>query len=476
MTASDSSFDTTGLPESLRGRILVAGAGVSGLGIAGMLRELGLDVVVADDNETARHRLIELIDVEDISTDEARASLDSYSIVVTSPGWRPDSPLLIDAAAHGLEVIGDVEVAWRLDRAGVFGTPRTWLVVTGTNGKTTTTAMLAAMMKRGGFAAEAVGNIGVPVSSALLARNRVDIMVAELSSFQLHWAPTLVPDAGLVLNLAEDHIDWHGSFREYALAKTRVLTGPVAVIGADDDYLVALTTEQGLDNLIGFTLGEPGEKQLGVSGGHLIDNAFAPGLQLAPADGIAPSGPAGVLDALAAAAIARSQGVSAEAIAQALAAFEVSGHRGQVVAVDNGVEFIDNSKATNPHAADSALSGRESVIWIVGGQLKGTDISDLVAAHAPRIKAALVLGVDRAEIVTALEQHAPAATVFVTDSGDPVDAMEELVAEAFTLAVPGDTVLLAPAAASLDMYKGMGQRGDLFASAVLTTIEGQREE
>lgn len=469
-------FDISGLPESLRGRILVAGAGVSGLGIAGMLHDLGLDVVVADDNETSRHRLIELIDVEEISTSEARAHLEDYSLVVTSPGWRPDTPLLIDAAAHGLEVIGDVELAWRLDRAAVFGAPRTWLVVTGTNGKTTTTAMLAAMMKQGGQAAEAVGNIGVPVSAALTARERVDVMVAELSSFQLHWAPTLVPDAGVVLNLAADHIDWHGSFREYALAKTRVLSAPVAVIGADDEYLVALTEELALDNLIGFTLGQPAEKQLGVTKGQLVDNAFATGLVMAPADGINPSGPAGVLDALAAAAIARSQGVSAEAIADALAAFEVSGHRGQVVAVDNGVEFIDNSKATNPHAADSALAGKDSVIWIVGGQLKGTDISDLVSAHADRLKAALVLGVDRAEIVTALKTHAPEATVHATDLTDPVGAMEELVAQAFTLAAPGDSVLLAPAAASLDMYKGMGQRGDIFATAVLTTIEGQKEE
>ncbi len=464
------------IPDSLRGTILVAGAGVSGIGITRMLNELGLDVVVADDNETARHRLIELVDAGETSTGEARANLKNFSIVVTSPGWRPDTPLLVDAAVSGLEVIGDVELAWRLDRAGVFGAPRTWLVVTGTNGKTTTTAMLAAMMTAGGFSAQAVGNIGIPVSEALTTKDRVDVMVAELSSFQLHWAPQLTPDAGVVLNLAEDHIDWHGSFRDYALAKAKVLNGSVAVIGADDSYLVDLTTELGLSGLVGFTLNEPGSNQLGVRDGQLVDNAFADHLSFAPADGINPSGPAGVLDALAAAAIARSQGVGEEAIAGALANFEVSGHRGQVVATEKGVEFIDNSKVTNPHAADSALSGKDSVLWIVGGQLKGTDISDLVAAHAHRIKAALVLGVDRAEIVEACGTHAPGAEVFVTDSTDPVEAMEQLVAQAFTLATPGDTVLLAPAAASLDMYKGMGQRGDIFARAVLGTIEGHRKE
>ncbi|ANE04404.1 UDP-N-acetylmuramoyl-L-alanine--D-glutamate ligase [Corynebacterium crudilactis] len=464
------------LPVALQGRILVAGAGVSGLSIAKMLSELHCDVVVADDNETARHMLIEIVDVVDISTAEAQAQLDTFSIVVTSPGWRPTSPLLVDAATQGLEVIGDVELAWRLDQAGVFGTPHTWLAVTGTNGKTTTTSMLAAMMNEGDFSAKAVGNIGIPVSEALVAKNRIDVLVAELSSFQLHWAPTFVPDAGVVLNLAEDHIDWHGSMREYALAKTKVLKGNIAIIGADDPYLVELTAEAGISDLVGFTVREPQHGQLGVAAGELVDNAYGNALALASADGINPAGPAGVLDALAAAAVARAQGVAPEAIARALDSFEVAGHRGQVVAEAQGVQFIDNSKATNPHAADSALAGYDSVIWIVGGQLKGADISSLVKQHQHRIKAALVLGVDRGEIVEALTQFAPDAGVFVTDTADPQQAMSEIVAEAFRISTAGDTVLLAPAAASLDMFKGMGQRGDLFAHSVVGTIEGQTEE
>lgn len=464
------------LPESLRGRILVAGAGVSGLSIAKMLVELHCDVVVADDNETARHMLIEVVEVADMSTSEAQTQLDSFSIVVTSPGWRPTSALLVDAHRRGLEVIGDVELAWRLDQAGAFGQPRTWLAVTGTNGKTTTTSMLAAMMNEGGFSAKAVGNIGIPVSEALVAQNRIDVLVAELSSFQLHWAPTFTPHAGVVLNLAEDHIDWHGSMREYALAKTKVLSGKVAVIGADDAYLVDLCAEQKIDNLVGFTMQEPEQGQLGVKAGELVDNAYGNAVALASADGINPSGPAGVLDALAAAAVARSQGVEPAAIARALATFEVAGHRGQVVAEVNGVTFVDNSKATNPHAADSALAGHDSVIWVVGGQLKGADISPLVQKHHARIKAALVLGVDREEIVAALKTHAPQASVLVTDTTDAHTAMEEIVAEAFRIGTAGDTVLLAPAAASLDMFKGMGQRGDLFAYNIIGTIKGQSEK
>ncbi|WP_080794081.1 UDP-N-acetylmuramoyl-L-alanine--D-glutamate ligase [Corynebacterium pacaense] len=464
------------LPEELRGTILVAGAGVSGMGTTAMLRELGLRVVVADDDETARARVVEITEAMEMSTAAARSQISDFSLVVTSPGWRPDTPLLVDAATAGLEVIGDVELAWRLDRAGTFGPPRTWLAVTGTNGKTTTTAMLAAMMVRGGFAARAVGNIGVPVTAALAGRERVDVLVAELSSFQLHWAPTLVPDAGVVLNLAEDHIDWHGSFRAYALAKTRALRGRVAVIGDDDRYLVSLAREIDIASPIGFTQSEPMRGQLGVRAGELVDNAFADNLELAPADGISPPGAAGVLDALAAAAIARSQGVPASAIAEALSTFEVAGHRGQIVADTGGIVFIDNSKATNPHAADSALEGHQSVIWILGGQLKGADISELVRSHAGRIKAALVLGVDRGTIVDSLRAHAPEAGVYVTDSTDPVEAMEYLVSRAWEIAEPGDTVVLAPAAASLDMYKGMGQRGDIFAVALKRHISQAPEE
>lgn len=302
------------------------------------------------------------------------------------------------------------------------------------------------------------------------------MLVAELSSFQLHWSPTFTPDAGVVLNLAEDHIDWHGSMRDYALAKMEVLKGKVAIIGADDPYLVQLTSEADLSGLIGFTVNEPATGQLGVKAGELVDNAYGNNVVLASADGINPAGPAGVLDALAAAAVARSQGVAPEAIARALDSFEVAGHRGQVVAEHDGVHFIDNSKATNPHAADSALAGHDSVIWVVGGQLKGADIAPLVKKHEQRIKAALVLGADRAEIVAALKEHAPQASVFVTDKTEPFEAMEEIVTEAFSISEPGDTVLLAPAAASLDMFKGMGQRGDLFAHNIIGTIKGLTEE
>ncbi|QGU05006.1 UDP-N-acetylmuramoyl-L-alanine--D-glutamate ligase [Corynebacterium comes] len=442
----------------ITGTALIAGAGVSGRGLARLLGDLGVDIVVADDNARIEG-------VRGMSVDEARRSLDQFEVVITSPGWRPDSPLLLDAAASGLEVLGDVELAYRLDREGTFGAPRTWLVVTGTNGKTTTTAMLAAMMQElgrdTGLRAEAVGNIGVSVADALAAVPRVDILVAELSSFQLHWSSELTPDAGVLLNLAEDHIDWHGSFTAYAADKARALTGPVAVAGADDPAVRALAPE----GHIGFTLGEPAIGQFGVIGGQLVDNTGDAPVVLAPVAGIQPAGPAGVLDALAAAAIARSQGASPEHVSAALADFQVDGHRGQTVAEGGGVAWVDNSKATNPHAVDAALAGLQDVIWLAGGQLKGADVGPLIRDHAHRLKAVGLLGVDAALIADALNEHAPDVPVHTTAHLDPREAMNELVDWAGGLATAGDTVLLAPAAASLDMFTGMSQRGDLFAAA-----------
>ncbi|AKK09217.1 UDP-N-acetylmuramoyl-L-alanine--D-glutamate ligase [Corynebacterium testudinoris] len=449
--------------ELLDGRVLVAGAGVSGRGCARLLADAGVDTIVADDNAQA----LSLIDVPGITVAEARARLAEFSLVVTSPGWRPSSPLLVDVAAAGIEVIGDVELAYRLDRTGAFGAPRTWLVVTGTNGKTTTTAMLAAMMDQASARtdrrAEAVGNIGVSVADAIVDKQRIDVLVAELSSFQLHWSSQFTPDAGVLLNLAEDHIDWHGSFDAYANDKARALTGPIAVAGIDDPHVRSLTA--GISGLIGFTLEKPGAGQFGVVDGQLVDNTGTIPIALAPIEGIEPAGPAGILDALAAAALARSQGVSPAEIAAALAQFQVADHRGQVVASGGGVRWIDNSKATNPHAAEAALGGLANVIWIAGGQLKGADVSDLVRHHGEALTAAGLLGADAALIAQALAEHAPHVDVFISDSTDPVIAMDELVDWAAARSHPGDTVLLAPAAASLDMYTGMGQRGDLFTAA-----------
>mgnify|MGYP002711917174 CR=1 FL=1 len=457
-------------PAILSGPILVAGAGVSGLGAARLLAAAGAAFTVVDDTEDGRHRAGAL-GYAACSGAEARSRFPEVDLLVTSPGWRPDTPLLIDAMEAGIEVIGDVELCFRLDQAGVFGPPRTWLVVTGTNGKTTTTGMLAQMMivagEDTGRRAGACGNIGVAVGEAMLAPERLDVLVAELSSFQLHWSSELVPDAGVLLNLADDHIDWHGSFADYAASKAKVLNAAVAVAGIDDAEVARLASDTGRADIIGFTLGEPADGQVGVVGGRIVAKLGGETVGVASADGIEPAGAAGVLDALAATAVALTQGATPQHIRRALSAYEVEGHRGAVVHSAGGVDWVDNSKATNPHAADSALTGAGSVVWVAGGQLKGASVDAVVKAHAPQFRAVALLGADRELIRLSLAQTAPDIPVFVSDSDDAEQAMDEVVSWAAAQAQPGDTVLLAPAAASLDMFSGMSARGDAFAAAAM---------
>lgn len=455
---------------TLPDHILVAGAGVSGLGAAHLLTKAGANCTVVDDNPDGRAAATAK-GFTVCSSAEARERFADTGLVVTSPGWRPDTPLLVDATAAGIDVIGDVELCFRLDRAGVFGAPRTWLVVTGTNGKTTTTGMLAAMMTEvgadSGRIARACGNIGTAVGEVLLLDEHVDVLVAELSSFQLHWSSELVPDAGVLLNLAEDHIDWHGSFAEYAASKAKVLQATHAVAGIDDTEVRRLAEQTGRDDIIGFTLKEPGDNQVGVSGGRIVAKLGGETIDVASADGIEPAGAAGLLDALAAAAVALTQGAKPHHIQRALEKYRVAGHRGAVVHSGGGVDWVDNSKATNPHAADSALTGAGTVVWVAGGQLKGAAVDGVVKAHADQFRAVALLGVDRELIRASVNAVAPDVPVFVSDSTDPEQAMDEVVAWAATQAQPGDTVLLAPAAASLDMFSGMSARGDAFAAAAM---------
>ena len=456
--------------------VLVAGGGVSGRGCAAILRELGTEVTVADGNPQTREELSSTLGVKTVDPEEVDFSESNFDLVVTSPGWRPNSPLLRQAAESQLEVIGDVELAWRLDQAEVFGTPRRWLVVTGTNGKTTTTGMLAAMMQaneaESGLRAAAAGNIGVSLFTALAAQPRVDILCVELSSFQLHWSNTLRPDVGVVLNLAEDHIDWHGSFEAYAHDKAKALLGKVAIIGKDDPHVVDSAIKIRPSGVVtSFSAGEPQDGGVGVIGTDIV--VGNPPQRVASATGIEPVGIAGVLDACAAAAVAHAAGASAEAISAGLASYRVDAHRGEIVHDAASVKFIDNSKATNPHAADAALAGLSNVIWIAGGQLKGAEVDDLIAAHHNSMKAVVLLGQDRDMIAASLNKHAPELALEIIDDNDGEEAMRRSVEAAIQHAEAGDTVLLAPAAASLDMYSGMSERGDLFAHFARTLFQGE---
>jgi UDP-N-acetylmuramoylalanine--D-glutamate ligase len=444
------------LPELSGSTVLVCGARFAGQAATRALLARGSRVVLTD--RARPSGIDELIAAGATFAGALDALPAGVRLVVTSPGWPPTHPLFADAAANGVEVIGELELAWRLRGE----TPADWLVVTGTNGKTTTVRMLESILRAAGLRSLAVGNVGVSVIDAVLHERAYDVLAVEASSYQLHWSSTIRPAAGALLNLAPDHLDWHGSVEAYEQAKLAVWSGGVAIGNVDDPRVAALLPPQA----VGFTVAAPADGQLGVVDGRLVSRAFGDdAVVLVDAADVRPAGPHNVANALAAAGLARARGIDAAAIAAGLRNFVPDPHRNQVVLTHDDVTWVDDSKATNPHAARASLTAYPRVVWIAGGQLKGVDVADLVAEVAGRLSGAVVLGEDRAAVAAALARHAPDVPVIVVDNTDD-GAMTEVVHAAAGLARPGDTVLLAPAAASYDMFSGYAARGDAFAAAV----------
>ncbi|MEW9548646.1 UDP-N-acetylmuramoyl-L-alanine--D-glutamate ligase [Nonomuraea sp. NPDC050783] len=442
----------------------VAGLGVSGTAVARALAGRGERVVVVEAAEGERQlaAAAELAGLG-VETRFGPMALPEGTGRLVTTGWAPHHPLVAAALEAGVEVVGEVELAWRLRPE--HAAP--WLALTGTNGKTTAVRMLTSILLAAGHKALAVGNVGVPVVGAVA--EPYDVLAVELSSFQLHWSATLAPHAAAILNVAPDHLDWHGSMEEYAAAKGRVYERAGTVIyNADDREATRLAAPY--PDAVGFTLRVPGRGQLGVVEDLLVDRAFVAdpveaAEELATLGDIRPLAPHNVANALAAAALARAFGVPGEAVARGLRDFVPDPHRLAHVARVGGVDYVDDSKATNPHAAAAALASYPSVVWVAGGQLKGADVDELVRGAAPRLRGAVLLGADRAKIAEAVARHAP--DVPVVDIADrDTGAMEKVVTEAARLARPGDTVLLSPSAASLDMYPGYPARGEAFARAV----------
>ncbi len=447
-------------------RVLVAGTGVAGAACVEVLLGVGAKVTVLDRAESDALVRLKAAGADVVLGDVPPSDLlETLDDVVVSPGFAPHTPVVRAAVAAGVPIYSEPELAWRLRGPSAPA----WLAVTGTNGKTTTTTMLAAILRAAGLRTAALGNIGEPLVYAALAPDRYDVLAVELSSFQLHWSSTMAPEAGALLNLADDHLEWHGTFAAYAEAKHAIWRGAAdngVAVGNLDDPLVAMALLRVRGRTVGVSLGRPRPGELGVADGMLVDWAFATEpVELAPADGIRPSGAHNVSNALHAAALARSHGVAPSAVRDGLAGYEPEPHRNALVAAIAGVSYVDDSKATNPHAASASLMAYPRLVWIAGGQLKGVDISELVASIADRLVGAVLLGVDRAEVAAALRRHAPSLPVVEVSRTDD-GAMAEVVTAAAGLARPGDTVLLAPAAASKDMFTSYAHRGDAFAAAV----------
>ena len=481
-------------------RVVVAGLGLSGFSAADTLAELGAEVVLVDGQDTEENRAradtLRIVGVRDVLLGEEYTHAlpdvggEPAELVVTSPGWRPDQPLLAAAAAAGIPVWGDVELAWRVrERAG--RKTADWIVVTGTNGKTTTVGMVESMLLAAGLRAVACGNVGTPVLDAIRDPEGWDVIAVELSSFQLHWTQHIEPAASVVLNLAEDHVDWHGSFEAYCADKARIYehTREACIFNEAEPVTMRMVEQADVQEgcrAVSFTTDTPGLSMVGVVDGLLVDRAFLDerahrALELGAVQDLGPLAPRHqVANALAAAALVRAIGVPPEAVRDGLRAYRPGDHRIQLVAKADDVLWINDSKATNPHAADAALGAFTDVVWIAGGLPKGVTYDELVARHSQRLRAVVLIGADPSELAGALQRHAPHVPVLSTavgeTGGDPSDghrAMDAAVREADGVARPGDVVLMAPAAASMDQFVSYADRGNAFIDAVARLMDAK---
>ncbi len=458
-------------------RVVVAGLGVSGFAAADGLSQLGASVVVLDDS-TAPPRpdqatLLEILGARVRLGPGATGTLPpDVDLVVTSPGWRPDAPLLAQATARGVPVWGEVELAWRLRDPE---RPAPWLAVTGTNGKTTTVQMLDAVLRAAGLRSVACGNVGLPLTEVVMDPTPYDVLAVELSSFQLHYADSLACESAAVLNVAEDHLDWYPSMAQYAADKGRVYrrNERACVYNVADpvtEQLVRAADVVEGARAVGFTLGIPAVGMVGVVDDVLADRAFVEQRRTSAAElctvaALASPAPHVVANALAAAALARAHGVPPVAVRDGLSGFRLDGHRIAEVTELAGVRWVDDSKATNPHAARSSLLAYRPVVWVAGGLAKGASFDDLVLGVRDRLRGVVLLGRDRAVIAASLARHAPEVPVIEVDAGE-TDVMDRVVRAAADLAMPGDTVLLAPGCASMDQFANYAARGDAFAESV----------
>ncbi len=454
--------------------VVVAGIGVAGFAAADHLTQLGAHVTVVDAadgvKQRARADVLEVVGAT-VRLGDGDTLPAGVDVLVVSPGLPPSAPIITAAQAQGVPVWGELELAWRLRGPEAAD----WLMISGTNGKTTVTLMLESMLRAAGHRTAAVGNIGVSLIDAVMDPEGFDVLAVEVGAPQLPFLYSASPVASVCLNLAPDHVDLFGSFEAYRDAKARIYrnTQVAAVYNVADRETERMVEEADVIDgcrAIGFTLGMPARSMLGLVEDLMVDRAFIDNradyaMEIGSVHEVRPFAPHNVANALAASALARAYGVSAADVLAGLRAFEPAGHRIADVAEFGGVRWVDDSKATNCHAAETSLLAYESVVWIAGGMAKGQQFDDLVVRTRDHLRGVVLLGVDRSEIRAALSRHAPdvpVVEVVRTDTG----AMDDVVAAAASMASVGDTVLLAPGCASWDMFTDYAQRGDMFADSV----------
>ena len=452
--------------------VLILGAGVTGIAVARSLSAKGASILFADDQ-------VESIEGFKVLKSD-QIEVDGFSFIVISPGWKESHPLIVKATAAGIRLVNEIDLAWSFRAELVPG--QKWIALTGTNGKTTTVEMAAAMLRAGGVSALACGNVGMTVIESVESSEKYEVLVLELSSFQLHWLREASFVAAAILNIAEDHLDWHGSFAEYARVKGSILDRTSTGIFNSADLEVVNQAAHWQGRKVFFSLDTPAPGEIGVVEDLLVDRAFVSDPQeaamLAEVIDVKPTVPHNVANALAAAGLVRALGVIPEAVRSALQNFSLGRHRIEEVANANGVSWVNDSKATNPHATAASLNSALSSIWIAGGLAKGSEMQELITKCKSRIKVAILIGADRELIARELRSQAPEIEIVYIDApstyqrgGTDNSLMEAVVKAAAERANPADRVLLAPACASMDQFISYSDRGDRFAAAVKKVVK-----
>jgi UDP-N-acetylmuramoylalanine--D-glutamate ligase len=432
-------------------RVLVVGLGASGGAAARVLAATGAAVRVTETaaspaiEERARALRARGVEVETGGHDLDRLDAD---LAIVSPGIEPTTEVVAALRRAGVEIISEIELAYRLGSCD-------FLAVTGTNGKTTTTSLLAAMLAAASLPSVAAGNIGLPLVEAVTKIPPGGAVATEVSSFQLDTIKEFRARVAVMLNIAEDHTDWHGTLDAYMAAKARIIENQTAddvFVFNCEDQRVASIARRAPGRLLPFSAHRVPHNGIGVDGPRIVYRGDA----LVDVEDVPLPGRAGLEDAVAAAGAALEYGIEKQAVVRAVKSFRPLRHRLEVVGTFDGVTYVDDSKATNPHATLAAVGGLHDVVLIAGGRSKGIDLMPL-ASTVPPVRAVIAIGEAMEEVVKVFDGLVPA---------ERASDMHDAVSKAREHAIQSGSVLLSPGCASLDMYENYAARGDAFARAV----------
>ncbi len=458
---------------NLSGRIAVLGLGRSGEAVVDWaLARPGMspdDVVVFAEHDTpALQAAADVLRRRDVRVELGVSHLgddEAFDLIVSSPGIAPHRPLLEHALGTGVPVISELELAFQVSKAPV-------IAVTGTNGKTTTTALIAHLLRTAGLEAEAGGNIGRPALGVARELPADGFLVAECSSFQLALTLEFKPKVAVLLNVTPDHLDWHGTMFAYVGDKVRIFAnqdqGDVAIVDVDDPGSAAVVAVAVPGGASLVTVSAEGRGAARVEDGMLVVLGAHGRTELVRVDELLVRGAHNVSNALAASAASLAVGAPAESVRQGLRTFAPIEHRLEPVATVGGVRFVNDSKATNPDAVLKALTAFDGspVIVLLGGRNKGIDFAQLAGACAEHCRLCIAYGEAGEALAASLEE---AGAPYVTAHG-----MSDALAAAIEVSEAGDVVLLSPACASFDEFSGFEERGTVFSAAVLAHAEAAR--